>query len=389
MDRATKNKANLEKRTGGDYSEGFLRRATASRRTLEAYETAVNAFESWMEKKRFPHATTSEIDACMERYFEELARLGKEPFHGKNTLWGYVKLRLRNKTSAKVALASSKEALDGWCNVMKGEMRDPIPEELVFALAEIMIVELGDWDAAAATLLIYDSYARPSEILCMTKQHNVIVPKTGIASEKYGKQHALVIAPSQLGRTTKTGHFDDHVLVGINGRRWINQVLFDFMNMRPPCPTSDQLFAGLTLAKLESVFKEAQRYLGDGWKYADVVVTPHVLRHSGPSNDHYLGKTNLDEIRIRGRWASMKSVARYAKHAKLLRAVSKMPKDVDARSAKAQERLFSYFTAAKYAKARFLSVSHAEAQRRRDQNLPPQPGLPPRPFPGPNLLPGH
>ena len=158
----------------------------------------------------------------------------------------------------------------------------------------------------------------------MTPEHHVLEPNPGSLGSKYGKRYALVVAPVELGRPTKTGHFDDHILVGCKTRPWLNQILYDFMHMRPE-PCKNFLFPGLTLAKLEKVFVEAQKHWGPEYAASDIVLTPHVLRHSGPSNDHFQGKMTLDEIRLRGRWASMRSVARYQKHAKLLRSVRRVP----------------------------------------------------------------
>ena len=45
---------------------------------------------------------------------------------------------------------------------------------------------------------------------------------------------------------------------------------------------------------------------------------PHVFRHTGPSNDAYHRRRTEDEIRRQGRWASLKSVARYMKPGRLL-----------------------------------------------------------------------
>ena len=53
-----------------------------------------------------------------------------------------------------------------------------------------------------------------------------------------------------------------------------------------------------------------------------VAITPHGMRHCGPSHDLYAHAADLTTAQARGRWRSMNSVRRYAKHATLLRQVS-------------------------------------------------------------------
>ena len=44
----------------------------------------------------------------------------------------------------------------------------------------------------------------------------------------------------------------------------------------------------------------------------------HRLRHTGPANDTLRGTKSLEQIRRRGRWASLKSVERYSKTAHIV-----------------------------------------------------------------------
>ena len=44
----------------------------------------------------------------------------------------------------------------------------------------------------------------------------------------------------------------------------------------------------------------------------------HRLRHTGPANDTLRGTKSLEQILRRGRWASLKSVERYSKTARIV-----------------------------------------------------------------------
>ena len=53
-------------------------------------------------------------------------------------------------------------------------------------------------------------------------------------------------------------------------------------------------------------------------------VTPHQLRHSGPSNDRYQLRRSLLQIHARGFWQSVASAAVCEKHALILSALARL-----------------------------------------------------------------
>ncbi len=72
------------------------------------------------------------------------------------------------------------------------------------------------------------------------------------------------------------------------------------------------LFPGITLV------------LWEKWCRAFVAVdkiplTPHCLRHAGPSIDIYYHQASIQDVQWRGRWMAVESCRRYAKPAKMLR----------------------------------------------------------------------
>ena len=54
-------------------------------------------------------------------------------------------------------------------------------------------------------------------------------------------------------------------------------------------------------------------------------ITPHVMRHSGPSNDRALHCRTIEEVQKRGRWLASTSLRRYEKSARLSRLVADLP----------------------------------------------------------------
>ena len=201
-------------------------------------------------------------------------------------------------------LVISKASLAGWRKTSPGKMRMPVPEEFLFD-AGVLALDEDRLDIAVAITLQLDAYLRPSE--CLDLSTDQIAAPQG---RKY-PHWALVIAPSEHGQVTKTGKSDDSVLIG-DGKhnQWVRSVLHLWLQRVSDGP----IFPGLTLSQYEKWFRDANKKL----LYSNNVLKPHVIRHSGPSNDCYHGRRRLDEIQKRGRWDARASVVRYEKHATLL-----------------------------------------------------------------------
>ena len=88
---------------------------------------------------------------------------------------------------------------------------------------------------------------------------------------------------------------------------------------------ADDLY--LSLERYEQWFKGAAKEL----RYRTVCVVRHILRHSGASNDAFHKRRLLPEIQKSGRWQAKKSVARYEKHALLLKRWEQAPPNRRAR----------------------------------------------------------
>ena len=70
-----------------------------------------------------------------------------------------------------------------------------------------------------------------------------------------------------------------------------------------------------------------------------VVLSPHILRHSGASNDRFFGFRDLEEIRRRGFWKTHASVEVYDNHALLVEGLRQLAPDQQADCRSAERRL--------------------------------------------------
>eukprot|EP00438_Fugacium_kawagutii_P026513 Skav230495 [mRNA] locus=scaffold2389:150110:150676:- [translate_table: standard] len=154
---------------------------------------------------------------------------------------------------------------------------------------------------ALLILVQFDAYLRPSEALHLQVDH--LVPPVG---RRYSRW-ALIVHPSDLGERSKTGTSDDSVVLGdVSDRSWMNKVASKLSEVQ-----AGHLFAGISLSDYERALDKAMDSLG----YTSRILTPHILRHSGASNDAVHHRRALPSIQKRGRWAAKKSVARYEKAA--------------------------------------------------------------------------
>ena len=78
----------------------------------------------------------------------------------------------------------------------------------------------------------------------------------------------------------------------------------------------------------------------------------HKLRHTGPANDTLRGTKSLEQIRRRGRWASLKSVERYSKTAHIVADLARLEPEVRRLGSEFLENPEA-FTAARDATVRF------------------------------------
>ena len=280
-----------------------LRALKVGQRTLDRYFAAVEAFEQWCRethRKQFKH----NLDKHATSYITHLYEQDMELSTGTYCVYGLQLLKC--EVPKEQFLVNTKQALAGWRKIAPGRMRIPVPEEFLWDLGTFA-VEQGRLDIAMHLVLQYDGYMRPSE--CLGLRAGQICPPTGRRYSHWG----VILAPSELHETTKTGKSDDSILLGDLGHnQWVRECLRCWMKSvsRP----NGELFPDLSLASLEHWCRHACASL----KYKSTCVMPHIVRHAAASNDAYHRRRCLAEIQKRGRWECKKSCDRYNKHALLL-----------------------------------------------------------------------
>ena len=277
-----------------------LGRWRSVKNTLTRYLRQIEEFEEWLRSKRQRWSFPT-LDRKVTQYITHLYDSDAEMSKASYLIYGLQLLKCEGSKDS--FLVGSKEALSGWRKQDPGQMRVPVPEEFIF---DLMTLALEDdrIDLAMAMLIQFDGYLRPSECLSLTADH-VCWPQG-----RCYLHWALIIAPSTLQQTTKTGQSDDSILLGDRPHNgWIKECMRLFMKT-----VKYELFPGLTLSGYETWCRQACLRLS----YKRSCVMPHIIRHAAASNDMYHSRRSLVEIQKRGRWAAKRSVSRYEKHALLL-----------------------------------------------------------------------
>ena len=151
-----------------------------------------------------------------------------------------------------------------------------------------------------------DTYLRAHSLLDLERADFHPPPRGTRANLK--KAWALMIAPLERGRPSKSGQFNETVLVG-DLDPWIPT----FMNLSVKrLPVSGNIF-DFSREEFARRLKDAARQLQLPYR-----VSPHQLRHSGPSHDKYYNRRDWPEIQSRGLWRQLQSVKIYEKHDLLL-----------------------------------------------------------------------
>ena len=117
-------------------------------------------------------------------------------------------------------------------------------------------------------------------------------------------QHwSVLIAAQELGVPTKTGAMDDSLLLDTPSFKWMDTI----WRQLTQAPTEELLFP-VTYREWYDNITQSAALLG-------LQLVPYQLRHSGASHDRLKNVRPPGDVLKRGRWRSLKSVARYERHA--------------------------------------------------------------------------
>ena len=290
----------------------FLITSTVQAPTLARYGAAVAEFEKFAHSEHLSLAR-KRVDRSMTICFVALFGDGFSAIEGRSVFYGYRLVRPR--TTGRSVLPLARASLKGWQRRVLGRMWLLVTEDVALQIGCDLILHRHP-DAAFVMALRLDAYLRPSGVVKLRMAQ--LLPPAPDAGKQFAGSWGVVIAPQEFEETAKTGQTDDSMLIADKAYAWLNAALA--LVYQKGAPDTQPVFPRLSLPRYERLVAESARRLG----LDQSQVCPHVVRHSGASNDRFLGRRTFLEIQKRGRRTNPESVARYAREAMLFQVLKKL-----------------------------------------------------------------
>lgn len=280
-------------------SKRYLLEYAYATSTLTKYKEAVNKFLKWVYDNSEDAKTVPELDILLTDYLHFLYESGGGKGQASCTIFGV----LMYYPSAKDHLPTARLALRGWNKRHPSLSYPPLTWELAVAIA-VQMVRSNQYAAGLATLLGFDCYLRIGEI-CGLRCEDVATSK----DVRLGSRYTGVALRL---RQTKTG---PNQWVEVD-REGVKVLLLRHLSSVEP----KKLVFQLSPPRYRKIFKQVCAELQLSSSYV-----PHSLRHGGATEDHIAGKP-LEDILMRGRWASTKSARRYVQAGRAMLLATQVPK---------------------------------------------------------------
>jgi integrase len=261
----------------------FLLQAAYAPATRKKYFSAVGSFVSFCLDLGEDPSDPSDFDDLLNDYIHHLymSEAGKSKAH--DTVYGILML----SPELKGRLPISMLALRGWNKLHPVLSYPPLTWELTVVIA--LKIAVRSWPLAIGTLVAFDCFLRVGELVGLKREDVADSNDARLGSDFKGMALRL--------RKTKTGP-----------NQWVEVENKDVMSLLRGVIASTKpgksLFPAST-STYRRLFKSACSDLGLSNSYV-----PHSLRHGGATRQHLLGKS-MEDILLRGRWASTKSARRY------------------------------------------------------------------------------
>lgn len=262
--------------------------------------------------------TVEELDEVLADYFHVMfeEKEGKGKQKARDTLYGVEMYLPRVKGQLLIA----GRCVNRWAKLQVTESYPPLTWDLA-ALIGVHLANQGRWRDGVAVVLAFDCLLRCGELTSL-RRDDVAFPQDRRMGFEY-KITTLKIRVAKTGRNQSVTVANPEVVALL--RQLIGQTAPGAL-----------LFPGGS-TRFRKVFKRACSDLGLSSKYV-----PHSLRHGCATRLHLQG-VRVEDIMVRGRWASSKSARTYIQSSRAVLMAMQPPRAVaDAAAAVAQALTFSF-----------------------------------------------
>lgn len=283
-------------------SSRFLVDATMAPSTQQRYKEAVRQFLDWCADNDYDATTPDDLDDLLTEYFHDMYEQNDGVGKGlaANTYYGLVKYMPRLTDKLPTALLSIK----GWLRLRPAVSYPPLTWDLTVLIACHM-AKFGNLRCAIGTLLAFDCFLRVGELVNLRKCDVALTGDVRLGTEYHGT--ALRLRQTKTGPNQWVQMHDPHVTA-----------LLAAVVKSTPGGDQARLFP-VSADRYRRLFKQTCAALGLSSTYV-----PHSLRHGGATRWHLLGHS-IEDILMRGRWASTKSARRYVQAGRAMLLTTHVP----------------------------------------------------------------
>jgi integrase len=253
--------------------------------TTANYDRGIRLFLEWVIDNDDDAYDGAEFDDLLLDYFHDLHGSGRPKSLAKTAYYGIVAYL----PALSSVLLRSKRALRGWSKREEGRSYPPITWELAVAVS-VQLVRRGKDRHGIGVLLAFDCFLRISELCNLRREDVADSADMRIAGEHKGM--LIRIEKAKTGKMQWVQVLDPAVIILV--RRLVSST-----------NKGERLFP-FTPAHFRRWFKSTCTSMG----LSDLYV-PHSLRHGGATRYFHVLKYSLEDILLRGRWASTPSARRY------------------------------------------------------------------------------
>ena len=259
--------------------------------THTAYARAVRSFLAYCSERDLPLITPSGMMSALTAYIGSLARMGYAPAAGRQ-----VYAAVRTQWPALCNALGPLRGMRGWERQRPVRKRPPLTWPLTIAMA-IRLVGWGMPAMAVALLLGFHAYLRIGELLRVEAWH--LVPAMSLRGA-YENRCGYVHIPRAKTGTMQDVTIDDADVEALTALAARAATL-----MAPAAGKEAHVFP-----ISEHTFRRLFAECGASLSLPRTIV-PHSMRHGGATRDYTTGRRTADEVRVRGRWKSEKSMQHY------------------------------------------------------------------------------
>jgi integrase len=291
--------------SSNDLGDGpsFIQQAAHLPKTRKRYKAAVRRFLRFVSRHALPVRTTDELDIAMNSFLHDLfiRHDGKRKSTGQCAISGIRML----KPEWNPLFGRSRLTLKGWSRLVPTVSYPPLSWGLAVCIASVL-AQAGRFDMGVAVLLLFDCYLRAGELIALRAGD---VGDYGDA--RIGPGHRQMCLHL---RNCKTGKNQSVTVCRTEVKRLLRVVVAGKSPDQPLFP-----FCAKTLLVW---FRAACKLLGLTANYV-----LHSGRHGGATHDYINGKS-VDDVLLRGRWASTKSARIYIQSGRGLLLAQELPDNV-------------------------------------------------------------